>query len=380
MIDTVRLILDEGTFTILDPWRFKPNAKRILDMEKRLKSSGVIKCVLNPSKDSPFYAPRLTLRRRAPNTVELVIELSIPKLLYGNNFDELEETDFDRVIKILADRLLDMNIIVFTELLRKAPVGAIHYGKNIVLPSYSLCKSILRFLAKVPINQWFDYNSIEFRNGGHLYKIHSNSFELAFYDKVKDLKKSKRGKKRAHEQENEIQMDLLEHFETSITTQVLRMEARLNTRTQIKHLLKKINLPDDDLRFFALFKKDIAQKALLHYWEPYERALPSIILAQRESPSSLLDSLIKHAPEATIGTLLQQLGVLTLVGDTGWDDLRSYCSGREKSYSRIKKGLKGFSAEATDTLFLDLEAIKTTLESFGSVKTGLIFQEASIKI
>lgn len=283
MIDTIRLILDEGTFHINDPDRFQPNAKTILDLKERFSSRGLMKAVLNPSKQEKQdggYAPRLTLRRRPPNIVELVIEFSIPKLLYGNNFDEVAETDFSQVIEALQNKLEAWNIYIFAALLRSAPVGAIHYGKNIVLPRYSLCKSIINMLSKVPVSRWLDHNKVEYRNGGHLYKTHSNSFELAFYDKLKDLQQAQRGDKRAYEPDNEIQSDLFEHFGMALELQVLRMEVRLNSRAQIQRMLKSAELPDDDLRFSALFSKEIAQKVLLHHWKPYSKSLPLIAMAE----------------------------------------------------------------------------------------------------
>ena len=105
MIDTIRLIFDEGTFAILEPEQFQPNAKTILALGDRLQSGGVKKCFLNPKKGEAIkgnYRPRLTLRRRPPRVTELVIEFSIPKLLYGNNFDELIEEDFEAVLKIFG--------------------------------------------------------------------------------------------------------------------------------------------------------------------------------------------------------------------------------------------------------------------------------------
>lgn len=56
MIDTIVLTLKTGMFTILDHDKFNPSTKGI-------------------------------------------IEFSIPKLLYGNNFDEITDTDFPLIIQ-----------------------------------------------------------------------------------------------------------------------------------------------------------------------------------------------------------------------------------------------------------------------------------------
>jgi hypothetical protein len=370
MIDTIRLILDDGTFHINEPDRFQPNAKTILDLKERFYGGGLRKAVLNPSKrekKETGYAPRLTLQHRPPNIVELVIEFSIPKLLYGNNFDEVTESDFSKVIEVLQDKLTAWGILVFAEILRKAPVGSVHYGKNIVLPRHTLCKSVINLLSKAPIKQWMDHNKIDYRNGGHLYKVHTDNFELAFYDKVKDLHQAKRGVKRAYEPEAQVQGNLFDYFEVATGIEVLRMEARLNSRTQIKKALKAAGLPDDDLRFFALFRQGTAQKVLLHLWEPYKSAMALIALSQSETPSAIMDFLRRQDPDATTNTLFQRLGAMMLIGEVGWPGMRSLWDAQPRSFQRLKNELESLPV-GDKTRLSDIEAIDATLRAFEPVK------------
>jgi len=63
----------------------------------------------------------------------LKIELSLPKLLFGNNFDELQYKDFLPITEKLVDILKQMGVITTAETLAQAPVAAIHYSKNISL-------------------------------------------------------------------------------------------------------------------------------------------------------------------------------------------------------------------------------------------------------
>lgn len=370
MIDTVRLILDEGTFVIQRPWLFQPNAQGILDMAKSARGSGLIKAVLNPSKDdlkNGNYSPRLTLRRRPPNVTELVIEFSIPKLLYGNNFDEVSEHDFGALMAKLTEKLADVGVYVRHQDLKYAPVGAIHYGKNIVLSRHTLCQSLIRMLNKVQVNLWFDVNKVDFRNEGHLYKVHSNHFELAFYDKVKDLKQAQKSEKRAYETDTVIQGNLFDYFEVATEMQVLRMEVRLNTRTQIKRKLLGLGMLGDDLRFQALFKQSIAQAILLHFWKPYSEQLPLLAMAHYEETSGLLEALQRQDPSRTIGNQLQCLGALKLVAEVGWNGLRAIWTGSDRSFLRLKKQLEPLS-EGYHPDFAGAEIIETTLRTFKPVK------------
>lgn len=77
-----------------------------------------------------LYKPHLTLYRRwdgTQSTITLRVEFSIPKLLYGNNFDELSDSDFPEVIKTLRERLSEMGVDVIQGKLEKAIVSTIHY-------------------------------------------------------------------------------------------------------------------------------------------------------------------------------------------------------------------------------------------------------------
>ena len=73
-----------------------------------------------------IYKPHLTLTHRmgihgrAENVLR--IELSLPKLLFGNNFDELQHKDFAAIIDKLVAVLSTMGVTVTAEALAHAPV------------------------------------------------------------------------------------------------------------------------------------------------------------------------------------------------------------------------------------------------------------------
>lgn len=102
MIDTIRLALD---------------VKRIPDEFKIAKSkNGIFRGVINPTKEmkeSGRYYPRVTFVKRPVRggfSQQFLVEFSIPKLIYGNNFSEVSDNDFDAIIKTLKEALLEMNI------------------------------------------------------------------------------------------------------------------------------------------------------------------------------------------------------------------------------------------------------------------------------
>ena len=134
MIDTVVLLLTENEFQITNPDKFIPSACHV---KKRIP--GAI-AKQNPTKkelQSGIYKPRLTLRSRANlqgrEEVVLRIEFSVPKLFFGNNFEELQYKNFLPVIENLVSVLQSMGVKTTVQTIAHAPVAAIHYSKNIPL-------------------------------------------------------------------------------------------------------------------------------------------------------------------------------------------------------------------------------------------------------
>jgi len=99
MIDTIVLLLNKDFFTITQPDKFRLSATWVLS--ERYPPNRVLQSKQNPTKKKflkGVYKSRLTLALR-PNILgvyepTLKVELSLPKLLFGNNFHELRYKDF----------------------------------------------------------------------------------------------------------------------------------------------------------------------------------------------------------------------------------------------------------------------------------------------
>lgn len=269
MIDTVVLTLDSGEFKILDHNRFSPSTINLFEKPYyKLGGKAHFQCVQNPPKQDYLngnYKPRLTAFKiivRGGFATGLKIEFSAPKLIFGNNFDELSIYDFPDLVYRLRDKLLEMGVQVSVERLAQAHVTAIHYSKNIVLTDYTTSSMMINELSKVNLSQWLDLATTDFRNNGHALRYHSNHFELVFYDKIKDLEQAKKGDKRAIENQNSVQLKFFSENNFKPQLQVLCMEARYTSHKKIKELLSKLKIDVKPLSK-QLFSMEIAQKVLL---------------------------------------------------------------------------------------------------------------------
>lgn len=102
MIDTIVLVLSPSQYKLTQPERFSSSHKAIGI------TRGLVMWHQNASREDTLngrYMPRLTLTQRpsACGTVRhLTIELSVPKLLFGNNFDELTNEDITKAMENYA--------------------------------------------------------------------------------------------------------------------------------------------------------------------------------------------------------------------------------------------------------------------------------------
>jgi hypothetical protein len=113
MIDTIILTMPRENFVMT---REPDDA----NWELNKKSGNFEKYVKNQTyqqRNDGNYRPRIRFIKRG-REASLQIEFSIPKLIFGNNIDEVCETDFANILEVLHRRLKDFGVYAFPEQLR----------------------------------------------------------------------------------------------------------------------------------------------------------------------------------------------------------------------------------------------------------------------
>lgn len=370
MIDTIVLILKEGAFMIKDHTRFSPSTEGLFNPSRyyRLGGRSNMICKQNPTPSelkNGIYKPRLTVTKRVNRygnfEITMKVEFSAPKLLFEDNFNELDDADFEKVVQILKTKLSEMGVLVFEQVLIKTPVSAIHYGKNIPLTDYTTPYTYLELLSKANINQRLDLNQTDFRNEGHSLKYRANSFEIVFYDKLKDLNKAKISEKRAEEKDNAIQLNLFENIVIQKPFEVLRMEVRLNKKQKLIQILKKLHI-EEEPTFQSLFSKDIARKVLLYYIAEIETGYPALLTYDFKSPKDFLFSFMFNNPKAGMRKSIQMLGLRTLFEELGVREFREVTQKFGKtSWYKLNSELKSLVYPLKEDVF---SLLKVVIEEF----------------
>jgi hypothetical protein len=267
MIDTVKISV---------PYQEKP---KWFDKAQKATNynanSGVFTATVYPSKSykrERVYLPKLQYVERPATALRersfaLNIELSLPKLYYGNNFNELTDELFSAVVNKLSQLLHKVyDISISPSEIEQAPLSRVDYSKNIIFTDRTPVSTIIDTIEKADVSKTYDLQRTNFKNGGQIYHIHTNTIDVVMYDKVADLRQAKVSDKRAWEDENYSQLDLLDEFDKHKNVTIPRWEIRLNGKRTILKELRAIGA-SDDLSFSYLFSTDISRKVLLLHWQ-----------------------------------------------------------------------------------------------------------------
>jgi hypothetical protein len=299
---------------------------------------GFAKWVKNPSKaliETGKYYPRLTGIKRIKD-YSVKIEFSAPKLLYGNNLEELEDKDFNKIIDTLYDRLLDMDVVIDKAVLAEAKVSAIHYSKNIEMQNGYTSQYVIRELRKANKRRSFDNTDFRYSNDGQSIQIYSKSHSLVIYDKIADLQKND---KRSIDNENKIQRGLFDELE--VKPEIVRIEVRLSEYRKLKKTLDEIGFKED-VKFNRMFSEKLSQKITKLYWDMVTENSKICFLPTSE-PKQILEQIAIKFPKSKPFKKLQMVAMVVLANSgNGITELRNilFKGNSDRSWYRIVSDYK----------------------------------------
>jgi hypothetical protein len=376
MLDTIVLTVPEREYRLRAPERFTPHAAMLRN--PALGQNAALKAVCNPTKadKATGYKPRLTLLRRPYSAPVLRIEFSAPKLLFGNNFEELRgRADLPLVLDALHKALSAMGVDVPHKALEAAQVGAIHYSKNILLERTTPCFLVIQALEKLDLSAQLDLTQTDFRNGGQMAKYHAGSYEIALYDKVKDLEQAaKYGPKRGAEVNYDGAGDL---FATAPRKpEVLRFEVRLTAR-KCKSLCGTLGFAYTPT-LATLFSLDLSRAILLHYWKVITDGLYMMQIDTKDTERAL-HTIRAAFPRKRPGSAVQLLGFVTICQALGIRAARAAMALPSHQWYRLKRDAKTLDAAPTCPRFAVLANVRGQLKEFVGLRREDVVDEELIR-
>jgi hypothetical protein len=347
MIDTICLLIPKDKITMLDAQQYG-----VPTWDLHSKADQYEKYVKNPSKrdlDSGLYFPRLTgyKRKGYGQEANVRIEFSVPKLLFLNNLDELEEKDFPKVIDLLQVRLKAMGLVVPKQVLESASVSSVHFSRNLKLDDGYTASHLISEMNKVNLRKTFDFARARYINDGESLYAHATSHQLVIYDKVADLGKDK---KRAIDKDQPLyQRNLFQELQKEEMLEIIRFEVRLSQKQKMNKVLEDLGYKKNPT-FKDVFKEEIAQKVVQDYWKRLIKERSLGIFSISMSQKDILRTMYLAEPKLKPKQAIYYLGLSVLAKDeNGMRELRSIIEKKSpaRTWYRIADDLKEASTLIT---------------------------------
>lgn len=327
MLDTVSLKIKHPDFKVTRPELFSP--KLIMHNPQsdfiRKEINGFQKYTQNASaedREKGQHRPCLTVYRRFEDmlTYDLHAEFSIPKMLFGNNLQELRDEDFPSVVSKLRSELAGMGVEVSEDVIRNSIVTKAHFGKNVVLPENLTVKDAIVVLQKADLGRAMEVNRREFKNGGDALYFYTTSRNIVFYDKVKDIDKDRNVAvdKNKTAQEKELLGTVL-----SPQTQILRLEIRFTRQISVTSFVGKLlNEKLESVTFAKIFNGDLCRNAVLASWNDIaDRPSNQLAFKMTISPEEVLNAIISreqtNKSAHALNRVLVSFGLYNLIKEFG---------------------------------------------------------------
>ncbi|MDO8739999.1 MAG: hypothetical protein Q7J54_00300 [Candidatus Woesearchaeota archaeon] len=373
MIDTVILTLSRDKVTTLDN-----SLRRFPEWIQQNKTKSYTKWIKNmpkQKKETDLYYPRLTgYKRWNKENVEMPminIEFSAPKLIFNNNLDEVEEKDFDYVVKTLKKKLLEMGESVEIKNLENADISAFHPSKNIVLSDGYRAYGVLKELGKINLTKKLELTKVNFKNDGKALQMYAINHSIVFYDKLADLNQNK--KKAVDEDQTLYQRSLFEEIkENQPALEVLRMEIRLSHKQKLNSIMLKLGFPKNPT-FREVFRKDVCQKIVRHYWDTIVKGENLFLFELENGPSQLLADIIRKEPKIKLSKAINLVGLSVLCKDAGIRALRDTTEKHinQRNWYLVSNNIKLLNKIADGKpLHSWVKQIEDTLTNFVPYRTG----------
>lgn len=346
MIDTVILSMPTTEAEIL---RKSTDGTPAWSLQSRkIAYDTYIKEPLAEDVESGLYFPKVTaFRRKGSNgswSASVRIEFSAPKLIYGNNIEELAEAQFDAVVAALNDRLQRLGLTIGAEQLKTASVRAVHYSKNVEMQDgYSAMYAIAE-ISKINLNTRFDLSRTRYMNDGQSLCMYTRSHSFVIYDKVADLL---RGKGKAIDVSQTQKQSAL--ATTMKGRDVLRFEVRLSEKRKMNTVLRKAGFAENPT-FRDVFATDKSKAVLNHYWQTTVAGSGHVLFAHAPTPKEVLKYLLLAIPGIGAKRAIFLTGLLLLIRDgNGIRELRAILTQyvEDRTWYRIAGEIKSTEASMT---------------------------------
>ncbi len=267
MVDTIRLKIE--SFNALDMGYFNEVRKRSATDEMRNITKQITRTnnkFRKHRQDKGLYTPKFQIEENYYGTImkkTLVLELSLPKFVFGTNLHELTQADWLDTVQKLLFFLKEIKVEVFEQDIMQAIVTSISYSRNLDITEICTGQQAIRHLAPFNYRPRSDYNYVirEQKNGGSYIKYFNNCTSLIIYDKLPEI---------AYNPVTAIEKEIAEIWKRrragefpQRVKEYIRVEVSLQDKVSIKQAVRSVNgLIQNSFTFKELFNQELSNQIL----------------------------------------------------------------------------------------------------------------------
>lgn len=265
MIDTIKFLT---THFRIDNYDIFLNEKGNEVPEKEL-DLGNLNLHLKPMDDG-IYRPKVNLVCDYYGTRQLYVEFSAPKLLYGNNLSELNESDYADVVTRLVLVLEDLGIRIFRKDVENAITKKLHLSKNFILPENSICADAINIFKTAK----FPHMKLEEIEKDKCIKFYSDGLSIVIYDKIEEME--------LHNSFDELSEQVKELPEIK-EHRILRIEVQMKDYSIKSKIVSDILETNGNLKFKEAFNEEVFREIFERILKKLNETIPDMILEGNET-------------------------------------------------------------------------------------------------
>lgn len=388
MIDTIILEVDLGdpkkqkiiSRETFDQW--SPSLEGVLSAPyRKLGAKGNIKCTNNCTSEEKAkrrYVPKLTVYKQVTSKgfkYQLYIEFSAPKILFNNNFEEVDEADLEELCTRLSGVLASKGITLSRNEIKRAKVRTIHYSKNIILKDGVTMHELISMAKKASISTRRRVSNEIYCERGEAIHVYNNTKGFCIYDKIGELEVAKKTEKGNIEQDSWCQFGIIAKLlsELGVTSlDVARLEYRLGDKANIRRAVEPIIGPKPRsttaYTLEQLFQKKIAKKLLEQEFEMVASKLPEIV-TNTESMESIIYRIHQLNPNIKTGQLISTIALYSIAREMPLRDAEKAIGAQPRAWKELLEKVRNVKYRIR-TNRNPLEQISYQLDKFTSFKLG----------
>ncbi|MEJ0021462.1 MAG: hypothetical protein WDN47_02635 [Candidatus Doudnabacteria bacterium] len=293
----------------------------------------------------------------------LYLEVSLPKLKYGQNYYEISEADLEVLIDSIISFLASIKVSASRNSVRDGVVTMVSYCKNLNVKAFGTTEEALAILAHSKYRFRSSFEPKFNPNGQltHLEYFNRTSSHFVVYDQIQSLLDQGFTK-----EEKEIHRKLADNKES-----ILRFELTLHNVTSVRQFLSKFYPSKKNFTLAEVFKYNIANDLLKHEVDQiFNHPLNGLVVSKdydyRQLNQQVKDFIEKNYSDGKLkAQLYQAVGVLRLEGWAGLKNHLKQTTGSRSTYFRRLKEIKDIEVRGIELNVPDGAVLNFVLQEFG---------------